>query len=928
MKCPSCHKDISDSTSFCAFCGAALVSPENAWDSPTQSLPLSVPDMKRGSLFFNRHEIIEELGKGELGTVFRVFDRILKREAVLRILKPEICLENETVERLKKELDSAGKIVHENVNRMYEFGQKHGCCYVTMEYVPGQDLRGLIRQTGHLSLPTAVHIAKQLCRGLAAAHRSGVIHCGLNSGCVNIDREGQVRILDFGMIRPFLHEIGGVRWGNVRNAPEYESPELAGESGIDLRTDIYSLGVILYEMVTGRIPFSEDTFLGQSKKNKKEKPLNPSEIRPVLPPELEKIIFKCLEKDKEKRYSSADDVYADLDRIDKGLSDFRRITSGRTTPESDSALNLRNPARILLWAVLTICVAAVFSFLVLKKKDLAASDTGMKMLAVLPFDNLGHPEDEYFSDGLSEEIMSRLAALRELGVISRTSAFHYKNTEKTIKKIGEELGVDFVLEGTVRWNRNPEGQGRVKVTVQLIRVADDTHLWAGIYERLIEDIFSVQTEIADQVIKKLDIAILEPERLALSENPTKNLDAFDAYLKARTVSLKGYIEQDLREYERAIELLNEAVTLDPDFLQAHLLLFDCHIRLYRVGLDRTKERLNSIRQILEKVQNLAPDSPEVQMIQGLYEMWIVRDYDRALDLFSAVQRVRPNLSPSYSANIHRLRGNWKACIANFERAFQLNPLSSDLAHMLGRCYAWICDYKKSEEWFNRALSIFPDLYYSKLGKARLPLLERGDTREARMLLEGLPEHVLTEYNWYELEMMERNFEDLLERLMVSPYEEFSEAQFYIPKDLALASVYSAMGNKEKMRVYSEEAQRELRQKREENPDDIRFSSALGLASAYAGNFQEAIREGERAVTLYPVSRDAFEGPRYILNLAKIYALVGNSEKAFDQLEFLFSIPCGNNYSIPLLRLDPVWDSLRRHPRFRRFLSASVHWQNK
>jgi len=926
MKCPSCRKDVSDSTSFCGFCGAVLVAREDAWNTPTQMLPLFVREMKRGSVFSGRYEIIEELGQGELGSVFRAFDISLEKEVTLKILKPEISHDRETIEHYKTEFSSAAKIAHKNVCKMYDFGQESDLNFITMEYVSGQDLKRLIRQTGHLALSTAVGVAKQVCQGLAAAHRSGVIHRDLKPGHIMIDREGCVRILDFGMARSLQSE-GEEGREIVNAAPEYMSPELAEGAEVDLRTDIYSLGIILYEILAGSVPFRGDSTLGLAVKHKTERPPSPSESNPMVPEELERVIFKCLEKDREKRYSTVDDVYDDLDRIDIEISRFNRNGSGQKTPKSLPGMNLTKPSRAFLWTVLMILVVAVFSLLIFKKRDLAASDTGMQMLVVLPFENLGLPDDEYFSDGLSEEIMSRLAALKELGVISRTSAFQYKNTDKTVKKIGEELRVNFVLEGTVRWNRGPDGNGRVRVTAQLIRVADDTHLWAESYERQIDDIFSVQGEIADQVIKKLDIAILEPERLAVRENPTENLRAFDSYLKAKTAAVKAYIGQDRHEYEKAIEFLNTAVSLDPNFLQAYITLFNDHMHLYRMGLDRTEERLSLIQETLNRLEELAQDSPDVQMSQGLYFMWILRDYDRALEMFDSVQRMRPNLSPSYSASIKRLRGDWEGCIADFERAFQLNPLSSDLAHILGRCYAWINDFQIAEEWFTRALSIFPDLYYSKLGKARLPLLAHGNLQETRILLETLPQHMLTEYNLFELGMLERNYEDVLERLLASPFDTLAEAQFYIPKDLALASVYSAMGNTGLMQAHAEMATVELEQKRGENPEDDRFCAALSLAYAYSGNHEAAVREGERAVALFPVSKDAFEGPRYILNLAKIYALVGDAAKALDQLEFLFSIPCGNNYSIPLLRLDPAWDSIRGHPRFKRLSAASVHWQH-
>ena len=916
-KCPSCRKDVSDDTSFCNFCGAVLVSPGEIWNDSTQTLQLPVLTLKRGEIFAGRYETIENLGQGGMGRVFRVVDLHMDEEVTLKILKPEIAVNQKTIERFKTEMKLARKISQKNVCKMYDFGQNEDLFYLTMEYVPGQNLRGLIRQTGQLAVRTAISLAKQVCEGLAEAHRLGIVHRDLKPSNIMIDREGCVRIMDFGIARS-VETQGLTDTGVIIGTPDYMSPEQTEDATIDLRADIYALGVILYEMVAGRLPFEGETALKVAEKQKTENPLSVRTINPRIPVNLDRIIMKCLEKAKDKRFHTAEELYIELDKLEKDIPSTKKAAVSRKTT---NFLGLGTKLR-KSWIGLVglfVIFAAVVSFAFIFKKDRAVAVSGMKMLVVLPFENLGPPEDEYFADGLSEEIMSRLSALRDLGVISRTSAFQYKNTEKMIKDIGKELGVDYVLEGTVRWNRVPDGTGRVRVTSQLVRVSDDSHLWSESFDRLIEDIFAVQSEIAEQVIKKLDLYILDPDRTALSAQPTNNLKAFDLYLRSKDASMKAYLGQDLQEYEQAIDLLSQAVNEDPDFTQAFLGLFEIHLHLYVVGIDRSELRLTKVRVALDGAVNLDPNLPSVQLAIGIYSMRFFQDFDRALEILESVQKIRPNLSPSYLANIQRLQGKWIDAIANYERAFRLNPLSSDLAHILGRCYAWIFEYQRSAEWFDRALSIYPDLYYSKLGKVRLPLLSDGDTPQARMLLEALPQHVLTDYNWYELGLLERNYQDVLDRLRASPYETFAEAQFYIPKNLAYASVYSAMNRNELKKSYAERARRELEQAVSENPEDTRLIAALGLTYAYLGQSEEAVREGLRAVNLYPISRDAFEGPHYILILAKIYALVGENDKSIEQLEILLSIPCGNNYSLALMRIDPIWDSLRNNPRFQNLL---------
>ncbi len=776
---------------------------------------------------------------------------------------------------------------------------------------------GLIRQNGQLAAGTAVSLIKQVCAGLSEAHRAGIIHRDLKPSNIMIDRDGCVRIVDFGIARS-IEAHGITETGVFVGTPEYMSPEQTEDGEIDLRSDIYALGIILYEMVTGRLPFEGETPIKIAVKQKTEIPPGVRSINPRIPVSLDRIIVKCLEKAKDKRFRNAEELYVELDQLEKDIpSTQKKAIQRKTTDPMSPVIRLRKSWIGLLGLCLVLLAVITFAFIL--KKDRIATAPGGKMLVVLPFENLGPPEDEYFTDGLSDEIMSRLTALSELGVISRTSAFQYKNTEKTIKDIGKELDVNYVLEGTVTWNRGQDGTGRVRVTCKLIRVSDDSQLWSERFDRLIEDIFSLQSEIAEQVTKKLDLYLLDPDRTALSAHPTKNIKAYDLYLKSKDVSVKAYLGQDLQEYEQAIDLLSEAVKEDPGFAQAFLRLFEIHLHLYTVGIDRSEERLVKMQVALDKALRLEPNLPSVQLAAGIYAMNIFQDYDRALEILESVQKVRPNLSPSYLADIQRLQGKWIDAIANYERAFRLNPLSSSLAHTLGRCYAWIFEYQKSLEWFDRALSIYPNLFYSKLGKARLPLLRDGDTQEARLLLETLPQHVLTEYNWYELGLLERNYQEVLERLRVSPYETFAEAQFYIPKNLAYSAVYSAMNRIELKRSYAERARKELDLAISKNPEDTRLIAALGLAYAYLGLREDAVREGLRAVNLYPISEDAFEGPRYILNLAKIYALVGESVKSIEQIELLLSIPSGNNYSRALLRIDPIWDSLRDNSRFQNLL---------
>jgi len=573
---------------------------------------------------------------------------------------------------------------------------------------------------------------------------------------------------------------------------------------------------------------------------------------------------------------------------------------------------------VLLVAIIVVGIAVVYF---IAKKPTPPLERNM--LVVLPFENLGPPEDEYFADGITEELTSRMSALQGLGVISRTSAIQYKDTQKTTKHIGEELGANYVLEGTVRWDRSQGGQGRVRVTPQLIRVSDDSHLWSERYDRAIEDIFSVQSDIAEEVARQLDIAILAPERQALAARPTDNLEAYDSFLRGMEHWNRGWLFSDVQEFERAIQAFEKATELDPEFLLAYTQLTLTHTRLYFFGIDPSEERLAKARIAVDRAMQLQPDHPAARIALATYYYRGFLDYDRAEEIFKSVQRAFPNIQPSLLGYIQRRQGKWEQSLEILEKSFRLNPRDAHLAYEIGLSYISLRRYEEAEAWYNRCLSIIPERLTPRLGKVSIYVLSEGNTRNARNLLQTLPQHPLTDYMWLTLGMLDRYYQEVLDRLGSLAYDSFEEQQFYFHKELVYASVYQAMKELSLVKIHAEKAVIALEKAVQENPGDSRYHAALGLAYAYLGRKEEAIQEGNRAIDLYPISKDAALGPRYVLNLARIYTIVGENEEAISLLEYLLSIPAAEFLwqivSVPYLRLDPQWDSLRNHPGFKRLL---------
>ena len=541
------------------------------------------------------------------------------------------------------------------------------------------------------------------------------------------------------------------------------------------------------------------------------------------------------------------------------------------------------------------------------------------MLAVLPFENLGQAGDEYVSDGITDEVISRLSNLQGLGVISRTSAMVYKKSRKTVPQIGRELGVEYVLEGSVRWDHGKNGEGFMRISPQLIRVAGDTPIWTETYDMSTKDLFALQSDIAEQVARKLDLTILEPERKTLKDQPTKNLKAYDVYLRGRKTEYQAWTSWQYDDLRTTVSFFEEAVNYDPDFALAYAALSVVHSRIYFFGYDRTDERLAKARAAADKALSLQPDLPDAKLALAYYYYWGFLDYESAVQLLESIRETRPNMPLEMLGYIWRRQGHWERSLAMMEEAFKLNPRYSQLAYEIGLSYLALRRYGQAEEWFDRALSLNPKLLTPQLQKAAIAVLAQGDTRNARNILAAAPPHILTDNMWLTVGLADRDWLGVLERLASIPQDVYEDQHFYFHKGLAYAELFQAMGDTASARFNAEKARQTLDVAIKARPDDPRLRAAMGLAYAYLGRKEEAIDEGFRAVRLYPIEMDAAQSSIYVHNLARIYTILGEKKKAIEILQFLLSIPSceylWDLLSIPYLRLDPAWDSLRSEPQF-------------
>src|SRR5712664_1024493 len=626
------------------------------------------------------HYRIESLiGIGGMGEVYHARDERLGRKAALKLLPDSLTTDGTQLSRFKNEARSASALNHPNILTVYEIGAEGNQQFIATEFIEGITLRASLA-SGRMNPHAALEIAVQVASALAAAHEAGVVHRDIKPENIMLRPDGYVKVLDFGIAklteqRPTSDDhtvettaVLQTRLGLVLGTAHYMSPEQARGQTVDARSDIWSLGVVIYEMIAGIPPFYGETPSDCIASILTTEPPPLSGVLPDVPLKLESILQKALRKNSDERYQTIKEMLADL-RILKGELEAESSLP-QTKARAESIVNKikRHKRGVLLTLAAAILAAAAFAYSFYFLAQVPSPNE--KSIAVLPFENRSEDKSNaYFTAGVQDEILTRLSKIGDLKVISRASAQRYKNTSQKLSEIANQLGVANLLEGSVQKTND-----QVRVNVQLIRVANDSHLWAETFDRKLTDIFSVESEVAKAIADQLRAKLTGQEEQVIATKPTDNTEAYDAYLRGLAYSLRTAATP--ANFLGTQKYLREAVRLDPKFALAWALLSYTDSRGYRtLNLQPTVALREEARQAAETALTLQPNLGEAVLAKGQYHYACLKDYDTAVRYFEQARQLLPNSSniPKSLAYVERRRGQWDRSESYFNEAERLDP---------------------------------------------------------------------------------------------------------------------------------------------------------------------------------------------------------------------------------------------------------------
>ncbi len=676
MKCLECRAENPETSSFCGRCGRPLGGAEQSFDAggpstaPTLTKATPADGPGTGTVIAGKYRLLGEIGHGGMGVVYKAEDLKLRRLVALKFLPPHLVDSSELEERFLVEARAAAALSHPNICVVHEIGENEGRPYIAMEYVEGETLRARIKRSA-LSAEEALSIAVQVAAGLGETHGRGILHRDIKSANIMVTPRGQAKVMDFGLAK-LVGASSLTRSHATLGTVAYMSPEQARGEELDGRTDVWSLGVVLYEMLTGELPFRgdhEQTVI-HSILNSEPKP--PSRVRAGLPPGVDGVVGRALAKDVARRYATMEDLRSDLQAVAAGMRPAktrRRVWRTLSRPKGVA----------LLGAAAIVVAAALVGFDVRGIRGRIFGTRGQPepavKLAVLPFANLtGDPEQEYLSDGFTQEMITQLGRLhpQSLSVIARTSVMRYKKAEAPVDRIGRELGVDHVLEGSVQ----REG-GRIRIAAELVRVGDQTQLWADTYERELSGILTVQSQVAQNVARALALKLLPAQEARLAFARAVNPESYEAFLKGSAL----WQRMDAGSLDAAQRWMETAIEKDPSYAPAHSGL--AWVWLARRQMVAAPYNAPKVRAAVEQALALDDGCQEAHEVLASYLTWSEWDWAAAEKEWARALELNPNSANTHAYYAHFLANRGRAAegVPHSERAIQLDPFNA-LYHAL------------------------------------------------------------------------------------------------------------------------------------------------------------------------------------------------------------------------------------------------------
>lgn len=871
--CPHCKTPNPDSAANCSQCNTPVSI------SLSETLEGADPGaLSVGGDLGPRYHIEALLGEGGMGRVYKAYDRELNRTIAIKVVREGMMGDAKALSRFKQELLLASKVSHKHILRIHDLGEVNGLKFITMAYVEGQDLHQLIRENPKLPLERVVDFATQLADALAAAHAEGVVHRDLKPQNILVDKADQLYVSDFGLARSVAEgAVGMTQTGVFLGTPRYMSPEQAEAKPTDGRSDLYAYGLILYEMVTGDVPFSGKTTLELMYQRVRERPKSPKALNPALPNWLVAIIMRCLERDPAARYQNAYEILADLK-----TSGTQGGTS-RVFSRTGSSIQIALPqfaSRRWVWAAAGVAAAIAIAASIPRVRHSIFGPKGPtarsavagvpplstgRFVAVLPLQVLGDSSQlDYVAKGIEEALSAKLFQLKDVRVAPEEAADQAKQNQP-LPKIARVLGANLIVHGTL------QGAGdKIRVVMNLDDVPDGKTVWSKEFDGVTGDLFTIEDQIYTQLVAGLDVNPTSDELASAETRPTDNIAAYDLYLRGRN-ALRGHDSQSIQS---ALDYFDQAVKSDARFALAYTGVADASLRMYKIKKDPfwTQKALVAAQQ----AQQLNDKLPEVHATLGsVYRA--TGKYSESIAELKRALALAPNSDDFYRrlGDVYLGSGDAPQALDAYQKAVKLNPYYWVDENALGAAYAQVGDYQKARQAFQQVAVLEPDVDagFENIGNM---YLQQGQYQESIPYFQKA----------LQVEPYFSTYTNLgTSYFMLKEYPQavgmFEKAVELNPNDadviLNLADAYSGLAEKDKARTAYQRTISTGFKQLETNPQDANVMSDIGLAYAKTGN-------ASQAVSFIRQARSIDKGNvSYVYAQAEIEAILGRKSDALNNL---------------------------------------------